>query len=120
MLNNVRGDLSAEDEEKRPMLESCLESLRSPKGQDIKEGLVRLRDAIQEATSSMTAIPVPLKFLAPHYEEMKLIFSRMKAGNNKKMFADIMSVIGMTDSKEDTSDCLDYKLQGNVSIEDCQ
>ena len=34
-----------------------------------------LRKEIREATSSMTAVPKPLKFLAPHWAALKALYS---------------------------------------------
>jgi 26S proteasome regulatory subunit N1 len=59
----------------------------------------------------MTAVPKPLKFLRPHYEKLETAYQSWPAGDNKKSFADMLSVLGMTYSGEDRLDCLKYRLQ---------
>ena len=54
------------------------------------------RDEIREATSSMTSVPKPLKFLRPHYEGMKEFFQDMMDSDNKILFSEVLSVLGMT------------------------
>ncbi|KAF2121132.1 26S proteasome non-ATPase-like protein regulatory subunit 2 [Lophiotrema nucula] len=59
----------------------------------------------------MTAVPKPLKFLRPHYESFEKAYESWPDGDNKKSFADTLSVLGMTYSDEDRLDCLKYRLQ---------
>ncbi|KAH7130317.1 26S proteasome non-ATPase-like protein regulatory subunit 2 [Dendryphion nanum] len=59
----------------------------------------------------MTAVPKPLKFLRPHYESLEKAYESWPAGDNKKSFADMLSVLGMTYSDEERLDCLKYRLQ---------
>lgn len=54
------------------------------------------RDEIREATSSMTSVPKPLKFLRPHYDGMKEFFGEMMDSENKTAFSEVLSVLGMT------------------------
>ena len=54
------------------------------------------RSEIREATSSMTSVPKPLKFLRPHYEGMKEFFADMMDSENKTTFSEVLSVLGMT------------------------
>ena len=54
------------------------------------------RDEIREATSSMTSVPKPLKFLRPHYDGMKEFFQDMMDSSNKTAFSEVLSVLGMT------------------------
>ncbi len=61
----------------------------------------------------MTSVPKPLKFLRPHYTDLVAVFDRMAAGDNKKMFADILSVLGMTFGTKDKLETLKYRLVGS-------
>ena len=54
------------------------------------------RDEIREATSSMTSVPKPLKFLRPHCEGMKEFFQDMMDSDLKIAFSEVLSVLGMT------------------------
>jgi hypothetical protein len=54
------------------------------------------RDEIRQATSSMTSVPKPLKFMRPHYEGMKAFFQEMMDSDLKILFSEVLSVLGMT------------------------
>lgn len=75
--------------------------------------LTHLRTEIRSATSSMTSVPKPLKFLRPFYEELKKVYDTWKHEDNKKELADILAVLGMTMAKDGTRESLFYKLKGN-------
>ena len=60
------------------------------------ESQVLCRDEIRQATSSMTSVPKPLKFLRPHYEGMKEFFQEMMDSDLKILFSEVLSVLGMT------------------------
>lgn len=59
---------------------------------------------LRSATSSMTSVPKPLKFLRPHYESVDGLFKTLKAAtidaDDKKEFrarlGDVLSVLAMT------------------------
>ena len=44
----------------------------------------------------MTSVPKPLKYLRAHYPGMKTFFETMMDCDNKTLFADVLSVLGMT------------------------
>ena len=67
---------------------------------------------IREATTSMTSVPKPLKFLRPHYERLKDAHTSMKDTNNKKKLADVLSVLAITTGKEGERESLKYRLLG--------
>lgn len=69
-----------------------------------------MKNSIKTSTSSMTAVPKPLKFLRPHYETMTKLYDEWPAGDDKSSLADVLSVIGMTYSDEDRQDTLKYRL----------
>jgi hypothetical protein len=58
--------------------------LRDPSAELVKAALELLRKELREATSSMTSVPKPMKFLGPHYAALKDIFNGMAAGDNKR------------------------------------
>lgn len=75
-----------------------------------KPALEAMKNFIKTSTSSMTAVPKPLKFLRPHYETMTKLYEEWPAGDDKNSLADVLSVIGMTFSDEDRQDTLKYRL----------
>lgn len=77
----------------------------------VKNSLETMGNEIRTSTSSMTAVPKPLKFLRPFYDEMKERHEQMNDGYNKKYLADILSVISMTVENQE-KDTLRYRLIG--------
>lgn len=75
-----------------------------------KTALETMKTTIKTSTSSMTAVPKPLKFLRPHYEPLTKLYEEWPEGDDKTSLADVLSVIGMTFSDEDRQDTLKYRL----------
>jgi 26S proteasome regulatory subunit N1 len=48
-----------------------------------KPALDQIKDFIKTSTSSMTAVPKPLKFLRPHYESLEKAYASWPEGENK-------------------------------------
>ena len=69
-----------------------------------------MKTSIKTSTSSMTAVPKPLKFLRPHYETLTKLYEEWPESDDKTSLADVLSVIGMTYSDEDRQDTLKYRL----------
>lgn len=80
-----------------------------------KSALEAIKDSIKTSTSSMTAVPKPLKFLRPHYEPMIKLYEEWPAGEDKTSLADVLSVIGMTFSDEGRQDTLKFRLLAPTS-----
>ncbi|KAF2467631.1 26S proteasome non-ATPase-like protein regulatory subunit 2 [Lindgomyces ingoldianus] len=104
-------ELSEEDQQLKSDLDMLVERLLGPDTNLYKPALEQIKDFIKTSTSSMTAVPKPLKFLRPHYESLEKAYQAWPAGDDKKSFADMLSVLGMTYSDEDRLDCLKYRLQ---------
>ena len=58
----------------------------------------------------MTAVPKPLKFLRPQYADLTETFEKWPSGREKDYFADVLSVLGMTQGDEERLDTLKYRL----------
>lgn len=106
-------DLSEEDLALKQQLELYVERV-----QDLDPGLQRvalesMRQEIRNATSSMTSVPKPLKFLRPHYGTMKAYYEKMQDSDLKKLLADILSVLALTMSAEGERESLKYRLLGS-------
>ncbi|ORY02040.1 26S proteasome non-ATPase-like protein regulatory subunit 2 [Clohesyomyces aquaticus] len=108
-------ELSEEDQQLKSDLDMLAERLEGEDSTLYKPALDQIKDFIKTSTSSMTAVPKPLKFLRPHYESLEKAYESWPAGDNKKSFADMLSVLGMTYSDEDRLDCLKYRLQAPSS-----
>lgn len=57
-----------------------------------KPALEQIKDFIKTSTSSMTAVPKPLKFLRPHYENLEKAYTSWPEGENKACTTLIMLV----------------------------
>ncbi|KAM0859898.1 hypothetical protein ACQ4PT_046894 [Festuca glaucescens] len=106
-------DLSEEDQALKEQLE-----LYVVRAQDTDPGVQKLalesmRQEIRSATSSMTSVPKPLKFLRPHYGTLKSYFDIMPESELKKYMADILSVLALTMSVEGERESLRYRLLGS-------
>lgn len=106
-------------EEDKALVEKL--NLLVERSQDKEEGvrkmaLEQIRSEIRSATSSMTSVPKPLKFLTDHYEPLKKYWFD-NDGNSEvgKLMADVLSVMAMTMSKEEKDrECLKFKLAGQM------
>uniref|UniRef100_A0A8I6YQX6 26S proteasome non-ATPase regulatory subunit 2 homolog n=1 Tax=Hordeum vulgare subsp. vulgare TaxID=112509 RepID=A0A8I6YQX6_HORVV len=107
-------DLSEEDRELKARLEECVERAQSPDPRLRVEAIDTLRKEIRAATSSMTSVPKPLKFLRAHYGTLKAYFPRMRNPVQKKHMADILSVLALTTSAEGERESLKYCMMGSL------
>ncbi|KAK3502604.1 26S proteasome regulatory subunit rpn-1 [Neurospora crassa] len=107
---NASEELSEEDQQLKSELEMLVERLTESDATLYKPALEAMKNSIKTSTSSMTAVPKPLKFLRPHYETMTKLYDEWPAGDDKSSLADVLSVIGMTYSDEDRQDTLKYRL----------
>ncbi|KXJ92170.1 armadillo-type protein [Microdochium bolleyi] len=104
-------ELSEEDQQLKSELEMLVERLTESDASLYKPALEAIKTSIKTSTSSMTAVPKPLKFLRPHYETLVQRYEDWSEGDDKSALADVLSVIGMTFSDEDRQDTLKYRLQ---------
>ncbi|CAN9201903.1 unnamed protein product [Alternaria alternata] len=104
-------ELSEEDQQLKSDLDMLAERILGSDTSLYKPALEQIKEFIKTSTSSMTAVPKPLKFLRPHYEALEKAYASWPAGENKRSLADMMSVLGMTYSDEDRLDCLKYRLE---------
>ncbi|KAK3678211.1 proteasome regulatory particle base subunit [Recurvomyces mirabilis] len=104
-------ELSEEDQKLKDELDMLVERLLEDDKSLYKAALEAINTNIKTSTSSMTAIPKPLKFLRPHYERLRETYDAWPAGDDKNSLADTLSVLGMTYSdSEDRRDTLKYRL----------
>eukprot|EP00823_Brevimastigomonas_motovehiculus_P002027 TRINITY_DN1318_c0_g1_i1.p1 TRINITY_DN1318_c0_g1~~TRINITY_DN1318_c0_g1_i1.p1 ORF type:complete len:926 (+),score=227.84 TRINITY_DN1318_c0_g1_i1:113-2890(+) len=108
-----KSELSEEDKKLKESLALLVQRVMEEKDKLQHAALEQLRTTIRSATTSMTSIPKPLKFLRPFYDSLKKHYDTMTKGDNKEFLADILSVLAMTMAKEGTRESLKFKLQGS-------
>lgn len=106
-------DLSDEDLALKQQLELYVERVQDANPGVQNLALESMRQEIRSATSSMTSVPKPLKFLRPHYGKLKAYFETMLDSDLKKYLADILSVLALTMSAEGERESLKYRLLGS-------
>ena len=111
-------ELSEEDQKLKDELDMLVERLIEDDKSLYKGALEHIKTSIKTSTSSMTAIPLPLKFLRRHYEKLCETYESWPAGEDKASLADTLSVLGMTYSDEDRTDTLKYRLLAPASSKD--
>jgi len=103
-------ELSEEDAQLKSELDMLAERLGEPDTSLYKPALDAIKDSIKTSTSSMTAVPKPLKFLRPHYEHLTQLYEKWPSGTDKDSLADVLSVLGMTHGDEEKLETLKYRL----------
>ncbi|KAI9668008.1 MAG: proteasome regulatory particle base subunit [Bathelium mastoideum] len=103
-------ELNEEDQKLKDDLDMLVERLQGSDKSLYKPALEQIKTFIKTSTSSMTAVPKPLKFLRPHYEELEKLYESWPQGEDKVSLADMLSVLGMTYSDENRLDSLKYRL----------
>lgn len=84
-----------------------------------------IKSEVAGATSSMSSIPKPLKFMSPMYDKLKQQYDsykmvdQFKVSNQtliiQKDFGDLCSVIAMVAAPEDSSEMLTFCLNGTMA-----
>jgi 26S proteasome regulatory subunit N1 len=76
-------ELSEEDAQLKSELEMLVERLNEADSSLYKPALEQIKTFIKTSTSSMTAVPKPLKFLRPHYEGLTQLYEKWQSGGDK-------------------------------------
>lgn len=113
--DTIGEELSEEDQQLKNELDMLVERLTEKNSSLYKAALEAIKDSIKTSTSSMTAVPKPLKFLRPHYETLTNLYENWPVGDDKISLADVLSVISMTFSDEDNQNTLKYRLLAPTS-----
>ncbi|MCJ1454823.1 proteasome regulatory particle base subunit [Mycoblastus sanguinarius] len=103
-------ELNEEDQNLKNELEMLVARLQESDTSLYIPALDAIKDFIKTSTSSMTAVPKPLKFLRPHYEDLTKNFEQWPSGKEEDSLADVLSVLGMTQGDEEKLDTLKYRL----------
>ncbi|KAK6533354.1 proteasome regulatory particle base subunit [Orbilia ellipsospora] len=103
-------ELSEEDQQLKSELDMLAERLKELDTNLYKPAMEAIKNFIRTSTSSMTAVPKPLKFLRPHYDDLTALYDKWQSNDDKLMLADVLSVLGMTYSDDDRQESLKYRL----------
>mmetsp|Transcript_42113 Transcript_42113/g.61778 ORF Transcript_42113/g.61778 Transcript_42113/m.61778 type:complete len:937 (-) Transcript_42113:158-2968(-) len=117
--------MSEEDKELKERLETCVSTVVNKDEEAAVTTPLRLKaldvivNELRSATSSMTSVPKPLKFLRPHFDALKNLHGSIAADvseNDMLMLrarlADVLSVLSMTMGKHEERESLKFKLSG--------
>eukprot|EP00331_Platyophrya_macrostoma_P004406 CAMPEP_0176425046 /NCGR_PEP_ID=MMETSP0127-20121128/11180_1 /TAXON_ID=938130 /ORGANISM="Platyophrya macrostoma, Strain WH" /LENGTH=873 /DNA_ID=CAMNT_0017806181 /DNA_START=32 /DNA_END=2653 /DNA_ORIENTATION=+ len=105
-------DLSEEDKKLKEDLALLVERLTDPEAQIAKNSLELLKTEVKASTSSITSVPKSLRFLKPHYNQIKEIYEKTGPGDFKKSFAEFLSVLSITMGDVESHQPLKYFLEG--------
>uniref|UniRef100_A0A023F919 26S proteasome non-ATPase regulatory subunit 2 n=3 Tax=Triatoma infestans TaxID=30076 RepID=A0A023F919_TRIIF len=104
-------EMSEEDKRLQEELNVLVEKITGPDTQLYIPALEAMRDLIRSSTTSMTSVPMPLKFLRTHYGPLKDACAAMTNPSAKKLCAAIVSVLAMgQELAAGTRECLKYCL----------
>lgn len=140
---NAEDNLSEEDRELKERLETCVSTVVNAANEAAVTVPIRLKaldvivTELRTATSSMTSVPKPLKFLRPHFAVIKELFTKLsktKGGDAeaaekesaalddeslqlRARLADVLAVLAMTMGKPEERESLKFKLAGGKDYE---
>ncbi|CCH60119.1 hypothetical protein TBLA_0C03150 [Henningerozyma blattae CBS 6284] len=107
-------ELSEEDLKLKTDLELLVERLKDEDQSLYMPSLVQLKKFIKNSTSSMTAVPKPLKFLRPLYPSLCKVHEKWTDNELKSSIADVLSVLAMTYSDNGKHDSVRFRMLSNV------
>lgn len=105
-------ELTEEDRALKEDLEMLVTRLKEQDKSLWAPTLEALGKSIKSATSSMTSVPKPLKFLRPHYTTFREMYETWPDSAEKKSFSDILSIMSMTSSDQEEKASLKFRLKG--------
>lgn len=108
-------ELSEEDFKLKTDLELLVDILKRDDASLYESALNQLKEFIKNSTSSMTAVPKPLKFLRPSYSDLCAVYDKWSDKNLKSLIADVLSVLAMTYSEENKYDSLRFRLLSDAT-----
>lgn len=83
-----------EDQLLKEKIELCIERLADKEPAQRDHALTELKKELASATSSITSVPKPLKFLSPHYAKMKELLEQQTDAGLKVSAFRINQIIG--------------------------
>lgn len=113
MEEDPDADLTEEELALKNKLEALVDQIASESIDAQKAALESVRNEIRSATTTMTSVPKPLKFLRSHYGRLKEAHSASVKPENAAELADIISILAPTCAEEGQRDTLKYRLLGS-------
>ncbi|CCE63322.1 hypothetical protein TPHA_0E02300 [Tetrapisispora phaffii CBS 4417] len=108
-------ELSEEDFKLKSDLELLVDILKDSDTALFETSLNQLKEFIKNSTSSMTAVPKPLKFLRPAFPDLCSVYDKWEDKKLKALIADVLSVLAMTYSQDKKHDSLRFRLLSDVN-----
>mmetsp|Transcript_503 Transcript_503/g.753 ORF Transcript_503/g.753 Transcript_503/m.753 type:complete len:924 (+) Transcript_503:86-2857(+) len=117
--------LSEEDQQLKERLESCVSTITNENNEASvtigirQNALDMIVTELRTATSSMTSVPKPLKFLRPHFVVIKKLHADFSALQDNESIefrarvADVLAVLAMTMGKPEERESLKFKLSSS-------
>jgi 26S proteasome regulatory subunit N1 len=113
-------------------LELCVERLTDKEAGLRQQAVDMIKTEVSGATSSMTSVPKPLKFMTPLYTKLTDCYKAYKTNDDfkvssftqtfinhililQKQLSDLCSVIGMVAAPDDSTDMIDYCMKGTLT-----
>eukprot|EP00357_Protocruzia_adherens_P000401 CAMPEP_0114986264 /NCGR_PEP_ID=MMETSP0216-20121206/8329_1 /TAXON_ID=223996 /ORGANISM="Protocruzia adherens, Strain Boccale" /LENGTH=896 /DNA_ID=CAMNT_0002348679 /DNA_START=38 /DNA_END=2728 /DNA_ORIENTATION=+ len=106
-------ELSEEDKELEEKFSLLVERLQDSNIEICKTSLDTIKTEVRTATTSMTSVPKPLKFLGSHYGTIKSYYEGLKDREFKKQLADLLSVLAITSTDAQEFESLNFILEGH-------
>ena len=104
-------ELSEEDQKLKDTLDGLVGQLGDQNATSLGAVIAEMGREIKEATTSMTSVPKPLKFLRPHYATVKAAFDTVPSACQQAL-ADVISVLATVSADEGERDALHFRLKG--------
>lgn len=105
-------ELSPEDQDLKDKLELCVTRIAEGDPGLASAAVQAIAEEVRSATTSMTAVPKPLKFLRSHYAGLVDSHAKLAATPAGKDLADVLSVLAITSGAEGGRESLKFRLQG--------
>uniref|UniRef100_A0A8D9BU46 26S proteasome non-ATPase regulatory subunit 2 n=1 Tax=Cacopsylla melanoneura TaxID=428564 RepID=A0A8D9BU46_9HEMI len=102
-------EMSEDDKRLQEDLNMLVEKIKGSEKHLYLAALESMRDLIRTSTTSMTSVPMPLKFLRDHYGALKEACEKMADPAPKKLLCSIISVLAMSQDNVE-QECLKYCL----------
>lgn len=113
--DDAEPEMCEEDLKKKEELEAIVEKIKETSDAGVQaSALSMLKEEIRTSTGSMTAVPKALKFVGPHYEDIKTALESTPDAN-KQAVCDLLSYLGTIYGVAGACDCLHFKLQGSTA-----
>ena len=105
-------ELSEEDQELKEKLELCVTRIGEGEPGLAATAVGVIAEEVRTATTSMTAVPKPLKFLRSHYASLVESHTILAATPAGKDLADVLSVLAITSGADGARESLKFRLMG--------